>query len=591
MAKKQGMYIFLGLLVLIFIIPEVQACTTMIITKGASATGSTMIAHSDDDELGDQRMVFIPSVEQTGFRKVYAHVNAYPRIVSPDRGPGYDMMKEYPETKILYELPYKDIFRILGHEVPQSYAYFDAGYGIMNEYNLMFGECTDGANYEPNPNSDVKPGHPLRIFYSAELSRIALENCKTAREAIKLMGGLIDKYGLYETGETLLVGDENESWVFEMCALPDDKYHSAWVAQRVPDGEFFVAANEFRIRYLVKDDPDNFLYSSLLIPGLKKIGWWDEAKDGPVDWLKAVSPGEYNHPYYSLRRVWRVFDRVNPNLAFSPWVEDGYTFYYPFSIKPLHKLTREYIYKLYRDHYEGTEFDLTKGVAAGPYGDPHRFVGPYDGNQNDVSDKSNMVGAWERSISVFYQGYTWICEIRPDKPDLTKGILWFGPDVSYTTCFIPVYTKVHEIAETFQVGEPQKLNFNMAWWAFNFVNNWSRLNFQLITKADIIPLQQKLEKESALLIEETDAKVANFSEDEGKKQITEICKNRANKIVHEWWHLAALVVGKYSDGYVNLTPEEQYATPSVEIPRTVGYPSWFLSKTNYGKGPTTYTMP
>lgn len=580
-----------GLILMILVVSANTnySCTTMIITKGASADGSMIVAHSDDDELGDQRMIYVPSGLQEGTRKVYSHYGPYPRIVSTDRGPGYNT-KGYLETKILYELPYEEIWQILGKKVEYSYAYFDAAYGIMNEHNLMFGECTDVANYEPAANTVKSKGNPLRIFYSAELSRIALENCKTAREAIRLMGGLIDRYGLYETGETLLVADDDEAWVFEMCALPSEKYHSAWVAQRVPDGEVFVAANEFRIRYLKKNNPDNFMYSSMLIPGLKEIGWWDEDKDGPVDWLKAVSPGEYNHPYYSLRRVWRVFDRVNPDLALSPWVEDGYTFYYPFSIKPKRKLTMQDVFSLYRDHYEGTEFDLTKGVAAGPYGDPHRFLGPYDGSQNDISDKTNMSGAWERAISVFYQGYTYICQTRPDHPEISKGLLWFGPDVSYTTCFIPTYSKVNQISETFQIGTPKKFYINMAWWAFNFVNNYSRLNFQLITKSDIIPLQQQLEKESSELIMELDKKLKTMDFEPAKTFMTEECEKNANQIVEEWWHLAARLVAKYSDGYVNL-PEGTYTSPETGSVREVGYPSWWLNKTDYSKGPVKYQMP
>jgi len=66
----------------------------------------------------------------------------------------------------------------------------------------------------------------------------------------------------------------------------------------------------------------------------------------------------------------------------------------------------EEIFSLYRDHYEGTQFDLTKGIAGGPFGDPNRFAGRYDGNQNDVSAGVTAYGAWERPISVFYQGYT-----------------------------------------------------------------------------------------------------------------------------------------------------------------------------------------
>jgi len=552
------------------------ACTTMIITKGASADGSMMVAHSDDDELGDQRMIFVPSRDQNGTRAIFQEHYRYPRINTTERGPGYNT-PGYPLTPVLFQLPYEDIWSFLGHKNVQSYAYFDGNYGIMNEYNLMVGECTNGANFEPEANAVRATGKPLRIFYSQELSRIALENCKTAREAIMLMGKLIERYGYYSTGETLLVADEEEAWVFEMCALPDDVYHSAWVAQLVPDGEVFVAANEFRIRYLVKTDPDNFLFSNSLIPGLKKLGWWDEEKDGPVDWLKAVSPGEYNHPYYSLRRVWRVLDRVNPDLGLSPWVEDGYTFDYPFSIKPKDKLTTSDIFSLYRDHYEGTQFDLTRGIAAGPYGDPHRFVGPYDGNQNNVSTGKKMVGAWERAISVFYQGYTYVCKLRPQQPLITKGVVWFGPDVSYTTVFMPFYTNVNELPEALQTGGPQKFYGRCAWWPFNFVNNWSRLNFRQMTRADIIPLQSRLERQELEFIDQTDKAVVGLSPEAARELLTDRGKENADSVISGWWNMAAAIVAKYSDGYINL-PNGNYSTPEADLTRVIGYPAFLAGQ-------------
>lgn len=567
------------LLIATLTVPPALACTTMIVTPGASADGSMMVAHSDDDELMDQRLVHVPAKEQKGSRKIYSDIMAYPRIVTDDRAPAYNTAGE--STPFLAQIPYEDIWELLGREQRTSFAYFDGNYGIMNEKNLMMGECTNGANFEPAPNPKASRGNPQRLMYSAELSRIALENCVTAREAVKLMGALIDKYGFFSTGETLLVGDENEAWVFEMCALPDTKHHSAWVAKRVPDGEYFVAANTFRIRDVIKDDPDNFLFSEHLIPGLKKIKWWDEEKQGPIDWLRAVSPGEYNHPYYSLRRVWRAMDRVNPDLGLSPWVRDTYTRDYPFSIQPRTKLLPTDVFSLYRDHYEGTKFDLTKGVAAGPYGDPHRFVGPYDGNQNNVDAEKKFYGAWERAISVFYQGYTFVCQTRPKAPELTKGVLWFGPDVSYTTVFTPFFSKAAQIPQEYQTGDPQKYDPDSAWWHFDLLANWSRLNFQRMTQIDIKPLQRELELKALAGVHAMDAVVSGQPDVKGKALITEFGTRNARKVLDQWQALTYKLFAKYSDGYINMPGKEA---------RPVGYPAGWLNETQYHNGPTTYDM-
>jgi len=548
-------------------------CTTMIITCGATKDGSMIVTHSDDNELSDQRFIHVPAQDhpEGSKRGIVAGINdGYPRLVSKERGQGYDT-PEWPETPLIGEIP----------QVSHTYAYFDASYGIMNEHNLMFGECTNGAKYMPvNPVTQKEAkeeGKHCRLFYSAELSRIALERCKLAREAVKLMGSLIDEYGYFSTGETLLVADEKEAWVFEMCALPDEEYHSAWIAQRVPDGTIFVAANEFRIREIIPNSDDQ-IFSSKLIPGLQKLGW--TPKEGPVDWLVAISDGEYNHPYYSLRRIWRVFDRVNPDLGLSPWVSNGgFTTDYPFSVAPKNKLQTKDIFSLYRDHYEGTPFDMTKGIAAGPYGDPTRFYGSYDGSSYDISNHT-LYGAWERPISVFYQGYTYILQTRPDAPELTKGVCWFGPDVSYTTCFSPFLSKINQIAKSYQTGDPQKFTREAAWWAFDFVNNWSRLNFQRMCQIDIIPLQVKLEEMQFKLLQEWDQ--ANYS----IEQLTKVCEDNANEIVKEWWQLADLLIAKYSDGYINPKPSRPQNKSAVGI----GYSSDWLKITEYKNGPIKYDM-
>ena len=550
-------------------------CTTMIITPGATKDGSMIVTHSDDNELADQRFISVPAQDHApgSMRGIVAGINiAYPRIVSKERGPGYDTAG-YPETALIGQIP----------QVQHTFAYFDGSYGIMNEQNLMFGECTNGAKFMPQTpvtqEQAKASGQHCRLFYSAELSRIALERCKLAREAVLLMGSLIDEYGYFSTGETLLVADQNEAWVFEMCALPDNEFHSAWIAQRVPDGTMFLAANEFRIREITPNSPDQ-LYSKLLLSGLNKLGW--APKEGPVDWLMAISQGEYNHPYYSLRRVWRVFDRVNPDLGFSPWVTDGFTTYYPFSIVPKNKLEPKDIFELYRDHYEGTQFDMTKGIAAGPYGDPTRYFGTYDGGGFDFSNHK-LYGAWERPISVFYQGYTYILQTRPNAPELTQGLCWYGPDVSYTSCFVPFPSKVLQLPKAFQIGDPQKFSRDSAWWCFDFVANWARLNFQRICQVDIKPLQKVLEEAQTELISSWDDAARNGGT---VVEITALCETNANEILNTWWDLADRLIAKYSDGYINPKPSHPQNTAAIGI----GYTSDWLANTNYKQGPVKYDM-
>ena len=183
-----------------YITSTANACTTILVTKGASSDGSVFVTHSDDNELSDERIIYVPAMNHKpgAKRPIYYDNAAFGpvtpiRYVGTNRGPGYNI-PGLPKSKPIGYIP----------QVSHTYAYFDGTYGIMNEHQLMIGECTNGAKIELKPSKE-------RIFYSAELSRVALERCKTAREAIKLMGKLIDKYGYYGTGETLLIGDKNEN--------------------------------------------------------------------------------------------------------------------------------------------------------------------------------------------------------------------------------------------------------------------------------------------------------------------------------------------------------------------------------------------
>ncbi|HPP77423.1 C69 family dipeptidase, partial [Methanospirillum sp.] len=98
-------------------------------------------------------------------------------------------------------------------------------------------------------------------------------------------------------------------------------------------------------------------------------------EDGDLYWAYVFGVGEYSHPYYSQSRVWRIFDRLAPSLGLSPYVEGPFSKAYPFSIKPDSPVNITNALSIFRDHYEGTVYDLTAPPAGGPFGDPYRVWG------------------------------------------------------------------------------------------------------------------------------------------------------------------------------------------------------------------------
>ncbi|MCG2661257.1 MAG: C69 family dipeptidase [Kiritimatiellae bacterium] len=559
---------------LAYLMPALS-CTTTLTGKDASSDGSVMVSHSDD-ALGDGRLIYVPAMNHApgALRPVfYSHcalgylpqwgASESHRIVTKDRGPGYNTAGDPPCVPLGY-IP----------EVAHTYAYFDANYGIMNEHQLSIGECTDKAKIHPLP----EPGK--RIFYSAELSRVAMERCKTAREAVQLMGELIEKYGYYGTGETLLVADPTEGWVMEMCGYAMEGTSGVWVAQRVPNDGFFVAANQFRIRD-IRQGAKDMMYSKNLLEVAQQKGWWKPA-DGPLDWASVYGDGEFHHPYYSLRRVWRAQSLVAPSLNLPAWVDGPFTRKYPFSIKPDQKLTVENIFSIHRDNYEGTEFDLTQGLAAGPFGNPNRF----EGQAESVADKEGRLtplkGEFERPLNIYRCVYAYVNQSRSWLPDAIGGLTWFGPDRPATAVLMPFYAGVTNLSKPIQTADLLKFDRKSMWTAFNFVANYAMLKYSYMIK-DIRTVRNRFEAQAFGTQTGREAQALDLwkkgDELGARTLLTRYCDENAHAVLNEWWKLSEQLYLKYNDGYLNTRDG---------IAQAVFYPAWWLKEVGYEKGPVSY---
>jgi dipeptidase len=271
-------------------------------------------------------------------------------------------------------------------------------------------------------------------------------------------------------------------------------------------------------------------------------------------------------------------------MNLSPWVEDGFTRAYPFSVKPDKKLAVRDVMSLYRDHYQGTEFDLSKGTAAGPFGCPYRYPGPMDPS-GDTSDPSvKRPGAWERPISIFRCGYSYVCQARGWLPDPIGGIVWFGPDQPMSTCYVPFYVGALRVAEPFITCDTTTFSRKSAWWAFNFTANWAALKYDYIIR-DIMQKQDELELAEIQAVRAMDEKaLGEYAKDPAaaREMLSRFCENQAGQVVDAWWDFAWELVARYDDGFVNAPGK---------MAQDVGYPRAWYEKTDWSNGPTTYAKP
>jgi dipeptidase len=111
---------------------------------------------------------------------------------------------------------------------------------------------------------------------------------------------------------------------------------------------------------------------------------------------------------------------------------------YPFSVKPDKPLSPADLMRIQRDHYEGSEFDLTKGLAAGPYGDPNRF------DWTAVDNMTTMEvfqGSFERAISLFRTSYSIVAVPRESVPD-QLSLVWICQYAPSSSSYIPLYVSM-----------------------------------------------------------------------------------------------------------------------------------------------------
>jgi dipeptidase len=507
--------------------PEKGDCTSILVTKGASEDGSLFTTHSCDGGWEFRLKVVPGQTHKTGAKR--------PVFKGGGRG-----AERNPAVQVA-EIP----------QVERTFSRFDIAYPFMNEKQLASGETTFGGRrelYNPQGKWDIMA-----------LLRIIMERCTTAREAIRLMGELTARDGYGDSGECLTLIDKNEAWVFEIMGSTPLETGSVWAARRVPDGEVFVSANRSRIGELDLNDKDNFLASANVYSLAEKRGWYDPKKDKVFLFNKVYAPDD---DLRCSRREWRVLSTLSPASKLDPWAK-----HYPFSVKPGKKVRLEDLKTLHRDYYQGTEFDMSVGLAAGPYANPNRF-------STRTPVREGYMG-WERSISIFRCAYCVISQTRDWLPDMIGGLAWFAEDDPKTSCFIPLYGSIAGVPESFQTGRRDVFDRRSAWWAFDFVGNWANLRFDLMIEdirtaygefEDTFAAEQKSLEQAALDLYKKDP-------EQCRGFLTRLSSYRAQKAVDDWWDLADFLIVKYNDGYINKGAERE----------SPGYPEDWLDAVGYGK--------
>ena len=230
------------------------------------------------------------------------------------------------------------------------------------------------------------------------------------------------------------------------------------------------------------------------------------------------------------------------------------------SLPPDAKLSAADVFALMRDHYEGTEFDMTQGVDAGPYGLPRRWrplVWKVDGVEY----------GWERPIATQQAAFTFVSQSRAWLPDPVGGLFWYGVDDPYTSCYIPLYCGIDALPKSYTGGSNSKFSWDSAWWVFNFVSNYSYLKWSQMIP-EIRACQKDIESNFLALqpaVEKTAVELLKTSPNLAVRYLTDYSVMHGEQTVGRWRELAEHLITKYNDGYVRdihgKYPEVGYPEP------------------------------
>ena len=369
---------------LLIIVPVwgMEGCYSIVAGKKATADGSVLFGHNEDNA---RKFV-------AGLWKVERMTHARDEMVQLQSGTHIPQA----ETTLGYwwlQMPERD--------------YSD---GFLNEYGVAI--ATDNCpSREDNP---VLTGGGIG---GPVLRRIIAERARTAREGVRLLGSLIERYGYTASGRTMVICDANEGW---LVAMVNGKH---WAAARVPDDKVALIANTYTIRRIDLADTLNYLGSPDLIEYAVKRGWYNPS-EGPFDFEKAYADPKVRVNPGNTHRQWSGLRLLSAEPV-PPPEEQPLTF----AVKPKEPLTVQHLTAVLRDHYENTPYEPGPGYEAKPAHKRHT---------------STICSPGTNSSSVF--------QLRSRMPVETGAVWWLALWQPCSTPYMPLYAGMDMAPEELAFG-------------------------------------------------------------------------------------------------------------------------------------------
>ena len=470
-----------------------MACTTILVGKNASYDGSTMIARNDDSGSGHftpKKFVVVQKEEQPrSYKSEISHVEI-----------------ELPDDPMRYTA------------VPNAVK----GEGIWAASGVNEAHVAMTATETITSNPRVLGADPLVVYQPAEdgkeeipggigeedIVSIVLPYIHSAREGVRRLGSLLEKYGTYEMNG-IAFQDQDEIWWLETIG----GHH--WIAKKVPDDVYVVMPNQLGIDAFDLEDALNGQQAHMCSADLREFiesNHLDLSLDGKLNPRDTFGSHDDADHVYNTPRAWFMLRYLNPhtrvwdgpNAEYTPRSDD-----LPWCMVPERKVTVEDVKYMLSSHYQGTPYD------------PYAAYG----------DKS-MRGAY-RSIGINRNDFLAVIQMRPDKERDCHTIEWLAFASNAFNVLVPFYADVDETPEYLSntTGEVSTGNF---YWASRLIAAMADASYQksvfhveryeehVMSKG-----HELIHRYDALLEKETDAAKRMQLKTEANKKIADMLKEAA----------------------------------------------------------------
>lgn len=507
------------------------ACTNFIVGKKASADGSVICSYNADDYGLFIGLCHYPAGkhEKGSVRKIYDwDTNVY--------------HGQIPEAEVTYNV-----------------------IGNINEYQVSIGETTFGGREELVDTTGI-------LDYGS-LIYIALQRSKTAREAIKVMTTLTDKYGYCSGGETFTICDPNEAWIMEMIGKGPGRKGTVWVAVKIPDDAICAHANQSRIRTFNQKDKKNVMFSKDCITFAREKGWFS-GKDADFSFCEAYAYPDFSGRRFCEARVWSFFNHFSTDMErYLPYAEGKVKDAEPMPlwIKPNRKVSVQDIQECMRDHYEGTPFSLDKDPGQGVWNMPYRPT-PLT-YKVDGKEYFN-----ERPTSTQQTAFSYVAQLRSWLPRQIGGVLWFGNDDGNMVAYTPIYCGNTSQPECYNTKGADAVTFSMknAFWVCNWVSNMVYPRYSLMfgslksvrdsLETSYFSAQAEIERKAMVLYDENPSLAIDF--------LTDYSIDKAQQMIDRWRQLGTYLIVKYNDMAIKPDEDGRFIRTETGLGATVERPGF-----------------